>query len=136
MPLRRTASRAVVVTQAMALVVVLAVAVTPAAAATKTGTGPVAAPTATPPVPTSARVGEIESLGSPTTNKCCGSREQSVCLGIWWRPDAIFCLPTGGWMPWTDNTPAAGWNQLYSALNGDPATTQKSLPFSTDIKKT
>lgn len=66
MQLRRTASRAVVVTQAMALVVVLAVAVTPAAAATKPGTGPVAAPTATPPVPTSAGVGEIESLASPT----------------------------------------------------------------------
>lgn len=65
MPLRRTASRAVVVTQAMALIVVLAVAVTPAAAATN-ATDPVAAPSAAPVLPTPAGVGEIESLGSPT----------------------------------------------------------------------
>lgn len=42
------------------------------------------------------------------------------------------CLDNGGCTNGTDNTPAAGWTQLWSSLNADARTAQ-SLAWSTDI---
>lgn len=42
------------------------------------------------------------------------------------------CKDTGNPCTGTNNTPSAGWNQLYSRLNADPRTAQPLL-FSTDI---
>lgn len=42
------------------------------------------------------------------------------------------CQQVGG-CTGTDNTPAAGWTQLYNALHSNPATTQ-GLKYSTDMK--
>ncbi|MCA1833293.1 MAG: hypothetical protein ABR548_00615 [Actinomycetota bacterium] len=42
------------------------------------------------------------------------------------------CLDVGGCSTGTNNTPSAGWSQLYGKLNADSRTAQ-SLPWSTDI---
>ena len=40
---------------------------------------------------------------------------------------------SGGGCSGTNNTPSAGWTQLYNAINSDPATAQSTLDYSTDI---
>ena len=77
-----------------------------------------------------------------TTGAQADQWEQLSLYGYQYEGGAMFiegsftqyeaCLQNGN-CSGTDNTPGAGWTQLYNALNSNP-NTMDSLPWSTDVE--